>query len=777
VIGKTISHYKILEKRGQGGMGIVYKALDTKLNRTVALKFLPPHLTEDESVRQRFMVEAQAASALDHPNICTIHEINETPDGQLYICMAYYEGESLRQKIDAGGLSFENALNIFAQIAQGLQVTHENNIIHRDIKPGNILLTDNGDVKIADFGLAKLSGVDLTKSTISKGTAAYMCPEQIRGGQVDFRCDIWALGIILYEMLTGHLPFTGDYPEPMMYAIVNEEPTPLSQYVKNAPESLQAILDKMLKKDPAERYHSVAELLHDAKPLLHEHKVSVKRRITTRPIRRDKKTVYPYILFSVVVGVILFLIFGFLLNHKRENLSIAVLPFQNFTNNTEDFFTNGMTSDLITELQKISALRVISLTSVMQYKKEPKPLYKIAEELNIDVVVETSVQRDEEHIHITTKLIQAVPEKTLWSGAYERQSQDVLTLQKEIARQVANELHINLTLAEEANLALKKTVNPEAYELYLQGHYFMNNYFTQQSIQKGIDCYLLAIEKDSTFAQAYAGLSMAYIILANYALSPPHEAFPKAKNYAKMASELDETLADVHAALGIVKMMYDWDWAGAEASFKRAITLNSGSAFAYSNYSWFLIVRRRFVESITNAEKARDLNPLSLTDKTLYAERLLEAGRYDEGIELLIKVLDSDPEFAYARWMLGIFYEQKNMLVEAVHHFQKAVDHSGGMTSIIASLGHAYAIFGKKNEANNILNELLELSKEKYISSYDIAVIYAGLGETEKAMAWLEKAFEQRDGYIGGWLNIDPRWNILRSDKRFITLLKEIGFK
>lgn len=453
------------------------------------------------------------------------------------------------KKIDNGQIPFDEALNIFIQIAQGLQVTHENNIIHRDIKPGNILITQNGDVKIADFGLAKLSGVDLTKSTISKGTAAYMCPEQIRGGKVDFRCDIWALGIILYEMLTGHLPFTGDYPEPMMYAIVNEEPKPLSIYLKNAAEPLQAIFDKMLKKDPAERYQSVSELLHDFEPLLHEHNVSVKRSTATISVRRRKKKVYTYILFAAVV-VILFLIFGFLFNHKKENVSIAVLPFLSFSDNTEEFFTDGMTNALITELQKISALRVISRTSVMQYKKEPKPIYKIAEELNIDVVVETSVQRDEEHIHVTTKLIQAVPEKTLWSGVYERQSQDVLTLQKEVARQVANELNINLTPVEEANLALEKTVNPEAYEDYLQGYYFLYNYFTQQSIQKGTDYFLKAIEKDSTFAQAYAGLADAYITLSNYANLPPTEALPLAKKYAQKALELDETLAEVHTALG-----------------------------------------------------------------------------------------------------------------------------------------------------------------------------------------------------------------------------------
>ncbi len=777
MVGKIISHYKILEKLGEGGMGVVYKALDTFLNRFVALKFLPPHLTQDESTRKRFIVEAQAASALDHPNICTIHEINETPDGQLYISMAYYEGESLRQKIDSGRISIDEAMNIFWQITQGLEATHENNIIHRDIKPANILITENGEVKIADFGLAKLAGLNLTKTTSSKGTVAYMCPEQIRGQKVDHRCDIWALGIVFYEMLTGRLPFAGDYSEPMMYAIVNEEPRPLSHYLINVPESLQAIVDKMLAKDIKERYQHVLNVQRDLQPFVNEnHSAAIKRRPAVSVPRLRKRT-FLYILLASVV-VFLFLVPSrFFLFPSRETNSIAVLPFKNFSNNVgQDYLTDGMTDGLITELQKISALRVISRTSVMHYKKEPKPLDQIARELNVNVVIEGSVQRDEDNIRLTAKLIQAAPEKLLWLGENERHLRDVLTLQKEMARAIVEELNINLTPDEEANLAVHRTVHPEAYELYLQGHYLMNNYWAQETIQKGIAHYLSAIEIDSSFAGAYAGLAMAYTLLSNYALSPPNESFPIAKIYARKAVELDENLADAHATLGLIKGMYNWDWAGAEESLKRAIQLNPGSVLAYSNYSWFLTVTRRFDASIANADKARDLNPLSLTDKTLYGERFFEAGRVEEAIDLLTKVLDSDAKFSYAHWILGFVYEQKKMYVEAIKHHKKAVEYSGGMTTCMASLAHAYAISGKKDEASTILNELLELSKEQYISSYDIALIYAGLGEFDTTMTWLEKAFEQRDGYLGGFMNCDPRWDVLRSDKRFLKILKDIGF-
>ena len=776
MIGTTISHYKILEKLGQGGMGVVYKAHDTSLNRFVALKFLPPYLTQDESIRQRFIVEAQAASALDHPNICTIHEINETSDGQLYICMAYYEGDSLRTKIDKGQISFEEALKIFSQIAQGLNVTHEKNIIHRDIKPANILITQNGDVKIADFGLAKLAGMNLTQSTSSKGTAAYMCPEQIRGQKVDHRCDIWALGVVFYEMLTGHLPFAGDYSEPMMYAIVNEEPQPLSHYLNNAPKALQSIIDKLLAKDIKERYQHVLDVQRDLQPFANEKNSTAIKRRPAVSVPRIRKRTFLYILLAFVV-VFLFLVPSrFFLFPSKEINSIAVLPFKNFSNTSEqDYLTDGMTDALITELQKISGLRVISRTSVMHYKNDPKPLGQIAKELNVDVVVEASVQRDEEDVRITTKLMQTTPEQLLWSKEYERHLRDVLTMQKDVASAIASELNINLTPEEKANLAIQKTVNPEAYEDYLQGLYFTRNHWTQQSHQKSIDYFLTAIEKDSSFALAYAGLADMYAASANYALLPPQEALPLAKKYAEKALQLDGTSAEVHTALGFIKM-YDWDWVVAEESFKLAIRLNPGFSYAYTNYSWFLAARRRFDESIANANKARDLNPLSLVDKTMYGERLFEAGRYDKAIEQLTLALDSDPEYSYAHWMMGFVYEQKKIYDKAVYHHQKAVEHSGRMTSCVASLGHVYAISGQQEKALNVLEKLLELSKEQYISSYDIAGIYAGLGEFDEAMTWLDKAFEQRDGFLGGFINVDPRWNILRSDKRFINLLKAIGF-
>ncbi len=374
MVGRTISHYKILEILGSGGMGVVYKARDNKLNRLVALKFLPSHLTRDESTRKRFIAEAQAASALDHPNISNIHEINETEDGQLYICMAYYEGDSLRQKIKKGPLTLEESLNIFYQIALGLKAAHEEKIIHRDIKPGNIIITEKGEAKIVDFGLAKLAGEKLTESILTKGTVAYMSPEVIRSLPEDQRADIWSLGVVLYEMLTGHLPFKGEYPEPMMYSIVNEEPKTLSNYLKNVPELLQSILDRLLKKNPQERYQNISDLLRDLEPLVKDSEVTAIKPKTSIVKLLHRKRAYLYVSLILLLTIIFFFLGkSYLLPERNQEISIAVLPLQNITNDSEqEWFTDGMTDALITNLAQLSGLKVISRTSSNAIQRDNK---------------------------------------------------------------------------------------------------------------------------------------------------------------------------------------------------------------------------------------------------------------------------------------------------------------------------------------------------------------------------------------------------------------------
>ncbi|UCH65082.1 MAG: protein kinase [Ignavibacterium sp.] len=501
-IGQNISHYNILEKLGEGGMGVVYKARDYKLNRLVALKFLPSNLTKDDSTRKRFIVEAQAASALDHPNICIIHEINETEDGQLFICMAHYEGETLRQKIKDGSLSFEESLNIFYQIVQGLKAAHEGKIIHRDVKPGNILITEKGKAKIVDFGLAKLAGEKLTESISTKGTFAYMAPEVIRCLPEDHRADLWSLGILLYEMLTGHLPFTGEYPEPLMYSILNEEPKSLSQYLNNVPDLLQSIIAKLLKKDPGERYQNMSELLVDLNSLLNLEDPGVLNSKSNLVIPTSIKRKILYGSVTVLI-LILFLIMGrtFLFTDERDGNLIAVLPFKDISNDMEhEWFTEGMTDALITDLAKISGLRVISRSTAMKYKGTKKSPTDIAEELDVQYVVEAVAVKSMDQVKISTRLIKAPDDEYIWAENYDRNLKDVFMLFSEIAQDIAREIETELTLQDRERFVNSPQVNPEAYELYLKGFYHFNK-FIKPEIDKATDYFRKAIRVDSSFAK------------------------------------------------------------------------------------------------------------------------------------------------------------------------------------------------------------------------------------------------------------------------------------
>jgi len=420
-IGQEISHYKILEKLGEGGMGVVYKSHDNTLNRPVALKFLPSSLTTDETTRKRFVVEAQAASALDHPNICTIHEINETADGQQYICMAYYEGESLRNLIKKGPIPADMAVNIFVQLVQGMAAAHEKNIIHRDIKPGNIIITDKGEAKIVDFGLAKLAGVDLTQSTSSKGTAAYMCPEQIRGGKVDDRCDIWALGVVFYEMLTGRLPYEGDYPESMMYAIVNKDPKKLSEHLSDFPELLELVISKCLEKDPSDRYQNLSELLTDLKPLSKEARpISIRK----KPVIFELVKSHKKLLYSVVAAIILisavWINWPYLIPETPRGNTIAVIPKIDPLQGTEqEWFTKGMTEGVIKKLSQISALLVKNSHSALKYWGTNKSPAQIAAELNADYIVELTTIKGENNFELAATLVDPIKDVNIWTNIYQ----------------------------------------------------------------------------------------------------------------------------------------------------------------------------------------------------------------------------------------------------------------------------------------------------------------------------------------------------------------------
>jgi TolB-like protein/Tfp pilus assembly protein PilF len=582
-----------------------------------------------------------------------------------------------------------------------------------------------------------------------------------------------------------------------MNAIINEPHPSVSEINKEVPPGLSAVIDRALTKDPGARYQSMRDMLEDLRQVAAQAAslrhllspgevpdgivvpyVSPQRRSLLGQWRRwiqSRRRRWAVIAISsaivAAVGVGAYLLAG----RGQVMDSIAVLPLANFSGDPEqEYFADGMTEAVITELGKIGALRVISRTSVMQYKGARKPLPEIARALKVDAVVEGSVLRFGDRVRITAQLIEAATDRHLWSESYERDLRDVLTLQREVARAIANQVQIKLTPQEQARLANAGSVNPEAYDTYLKGRYYQEKR-TEEGLKKSIEYFEQAIAKDPNYAPAYSGFADSYSYLGNHGFFPPNEASPRAKAAAAKALEMDESLAEAHTSLAYVKMNYDWDWVGAGKEYRRAIELNPGYTKAHSLYAWYLAAQGWFGEAIAEMKRALELDPLSLYDNTNLGWHLRMARRYDEAIEQLRMTLDMDPTFAQGRLDLGQVYEQKKMYEQAIVEFRKAITLYGGSAPSTAALGHAYAVAGKRDEAEKVLSELKALSKQKYVSSFDVAVIYTGLGEKEQAFAWLEKAYKQRDGWLAGRLKVDPRLDSLRSDPRFADLLRRVG--
>ncbi len=777
--GKTISHYRIAEQIGKGGMGVVYKAEDIRLKRMVAVKFLPPDLVRDEEAKSRFIHEAQAASGLDHPNICTIYEINETEDGQMYIAMACYEGESLKEKIERGPLPVEKVLEIAIQIAAGLEKAHEKGIVHRDIKPANIFITEDGQVKIIDFGLAKLSGqMRLTKTRTTLGTVAYMSPEQARGEVVDQRTDIWSVGVVMYEMITGQPPFRGEYEQAVIYSIINEEPEPAAGLRMGVPMELERIMNRALAKIRAERYQHVDEILVDLKlitrNLSSEQNVTKVRYVGERP--PNKKHIF--LAAAVVIFLVLVLIgFYYLPNPPHAINSIAVLPLENLSGKAEqEYFVDGMTEALIGELAQISALRVISRTSVMPYKRKPKPLSEIAQELQVDAVVEGSVLRAGDQVRITVQLVQAAPEKHLWGDSYQNDLTDILSLQNNIARAVAQEIRVKLTPHENAVLAETNRIDPAVYELYLKGRYQWNK-FTGEGMLKATGLFEQAIEKNPQYAPAYLGLADTYFMRTfGYAALPPRETMPKAKAAALKALQLDASLAEGHTLLGRINENYEWDWTAAEQEYKIGVEMNPNSPQAHFWYAVFLALQSMFDTALQEINIAKMLDPLSLTISTAVGWIYYWARDYDRAIEQWTKVLDLEPDFALAHYNMGLGYVEKGMYDSAIAEHKKALDLGGTDPNWLATLGRAYALAGKRNEAEDIVSQLIRLSSKKYVSGWMMAIVYLTLEDFDNALNWLEKAYEERDGYLTNLKREYFTWKPLHQNARFQALIKKMNF-
>jgi len=703
-VGSTIARkYKIIDVLGSGGMGIVYKAEDNRLKRNVALKFLPPELSRDKEAKERFAREAQAAAALSHSSICTIHEVDEE-EGTSFITMEYIEGQTLRQKVTKEPLGIDEAIKIAIQIGEGLEEAHNKDVIHRDIKSSNIMVTEKGQAKIMDFGLAKIKGAAIiTREATTLGTVAYMSPEQTRGEIVDHRTDIWSLGVVLFEMLSGQLPFRGERDSSVMYSIVHEQARPLKDFNLDIPEEVGQIVEKAMAKKVDERYQTVRELLDDLKSISEgKEPEGIRARLRRAKLLKRKRA----ILYAGIVGfvVILTMIALTLFTGRAEAMdSIAVLPLENLSGDPNlEYFSDGITDALINELAKISALRVISRTSVMQYKEVRKSLSEIARELNVDAVVEASVLAVSGRVHIRAQLIQASTEQNLWAQSYEREIRDILVLQSEMARAISREINVKLTPQEETRLASARPVDPEAYMDYLKGIFYLNK-FTLDGFKKGLAYLNQAIEKDPMNSLPYAGLAIGTSIAGHglgFGLVPPSEAFPPAKEAALKALELDEMLAEAHTALALVKLYYDWDWAGAEQAFRRALELNPNIPEAHRHYAWYLRLVERTYDALAEMKLAQEVDPLTPIYTAELGWLYWGAGQYEEAIEEAQKSLEMDPDFPVGLHVLGSVYAAQEMYEEAIAVHQK-------MAAIYPawkwSLVNTYALAGRRDEAQKIL--------------------------------------------------------------------------
>ena len=813
-------------------MGEVYLAQDTRLERKVALKILTRALTENPEHLQRFEREARAASALNHPNIVTVYETGEA-DGAHFIATEYIAGDRLGERIKRGPLPLSEVLDIGVQIASALAAAHEAGIVHRDIKPDNIMVRKDGLVKVLDFGIAKLTqpqqpgdteGVTkaLLKTTpgVVMGTTKYMSPEQARGHEVDERTDIWSLGVVLYRMVVGSAPFDGDTISDVIASILKTEPPPLTNEKQPIPRELEHIINKALRKKRQERYQRVKDLLHDLKecqreleflsklatsvppdrtgaqttPQTAQSTAGESRFVTQAPEaltaeyvareikrhhRRTVKVLGVSIGLIAVVGVISLFTYSryFSAGNRASIDSLAVLPFANATNESEmEYLSDGLAESLINNLSQVSGLKVIARSSSFRYKGKDINAEEVARALGVKSILTGRVLRHGENLQISVELMDARDNSQIWGAQYNRSGKDLVAVQQEIANEISRKLRLKLSSSDQNRVAKMHTTNAEAYELYLKGRFNWNKR-TGEALTKSVEYFNQAIEKDPSYALAYAGLADAYIVIPFYSVVSAQDSYPRAKAAARRALELDDSLAEAHTALAAVLLNYDWNLPESTTEFERAIELNPNYATAHHWYAREnLTVNGQYDKALAEMRRAQELDPLSLIINANYGKAYFNARRYDEAIQQLKKTIDLDSNFSIAHHYLGSAYAMKGAYAEALTSYQKAHQLNASDPHVIALMGRLYAVTGDRAKAINAMAQLRSISTQRYVADYNFALIYAALGEKNKAFESLEKSYQ---GHTVDMLTLhyDPLIDSLRSDSRFADLVRRVGLK
>ncbi|MBN1831642.1 MAG: protein kinase [Deltaproteobacteria bacterium] len=760
--GRTLGHYRVADLLGKGGMGEVYRARDLKLGREVAIKVLPQDFADNRDRLARFQREAKLLASLNHPHICTIYDIDEYM-GHHFIVMELIEGRTLKQHMLQRRMKMDEILSLVLEVNDGLEAAHAKGMIHRDIKPTNIVITATGHAKILDFGLAKLlselpseqeekralelstetAGDHLTRAGMVVGTAAYMSPEQALGSELDARTDLFSLGIVLYEMATGRLPFQGDTPAAQSDSLLHKTPTSPSRLNPNVSRSLERIICRMLEKDREIRYQSAKDLLADLKYLKQE-------------LSSDFAAE-----FSGVKA------------HPHLP-SLAVLAFTNMSADKEnEYFCDGLSEEIINALCNVRELKVVARTSAFAFKGKEVDIRAVGEKLNVGTVLEGSVRKSGQRLRITAQLINVEDGYHIWSGQFDREMKDIFDIQEEISLSIVDQLKLNLLKGEKEKILKRHTEDPEAYELYLKGLHFWRRRY-ERGLQKSLQYFQLAAEKDPGYTLPHVGIANAFGILGVYAFMPPDPAYTRARAAANKALEIDPELAEVYASLGWISMWYDRDWPAAETHFKKAIRMKPDYPEAHLWYGNLLACMGRADDSIQEMRKGKELEPLEPAPPTHVGWALYFARRFDESIEELREVMASDPEFSLPYMVLSGNFMAKKMWSEAIDASQKFVELSAGSVISLSFLGVAYGLAGMKDEALRILERLDELSKDHYVGPFFRAYVWTALGEKDKALENLEKAYEGKESFMA-WIKVWPSIDNLRSEPRFQALLTKMN--